>query len=146
MSEEIPVVIDLTSKVVGRDAGEETTSNQVEGQLISKENATYIRYNEDIADTGRVRNVVKVTESDVTIIRNGAVSMNQQFLQGETTTGDYGTSFGTLHMETTTRQLHVEKNHDGEISALHLAYQLQLQGRDVGQVTLGFYIKEAGEQ
>lgn len=146
MSEEIPVVIDLTSKAKQEDASEETTNNRVEGILIPKGNTTYIRYSEEIEDTGRIRNVVKIAENEVTIIRNGAVSMHQQFREGETTKGEYGTSFGTLHMETATKQLSSEwKRHEGS-GELSLTYQLTLQGRDVGEITLALKIWEVDDE
>lgn len=145
MSEEIPVVIDLTSKAVGEDGNAETTTNRVDGILIQKENTLYIRYAEEIEDTGRIRNVVKIAENDVTIIRNGAVSMHQRFQEGETTKGDYGTYFGTLHMETATKRLSSEWKRQEGYGELDLTYQLMLQGRDVGEVTLALKIQEADE-
>lgn len=141
MSAKIPVVIDLATEV-NDGSRKETTNNQVEGSLITKGNATYIRYIEQVDDADYVRNVIKLTGEDVTIIRNGAVSMNQRFREGQTTQGEYGTPFGTMRMETETKEVvyHWKPRHGrGRMS---LCYRLALQGRDLGTVTLMLAIRE----
>ncbi|HEX7064203.1 MAG TPA: DUF1934 domain-containing protein [Bacillales bacterium] len=142
MSNKIPVVIDLVTEV-NNEAGKETTSNQVNGTILTKENTTYIRYKEEIEDTGSVRNVIKISEEEVTIIRNGAVGMHQRFLEGQTTEGFYDTQFGTMNMETVTKRVDYDWRPREGTGNIELAYQLKLQGNDLGRVTLTFAIKEA---
>ncbi|HEU5141028.1 MAG TPA: DUF1934 domain-containing protein [Bacillales bacterium] len=141
MSDKIPVVIDLVTEV-NNESGKETTNNQVNGTILTKENATYIRYKEEIEDTGSVRNVIKINEEEVTIIRNGAVGMRQSFLEGQTTEGFYDTQFGSMNMETFTRRVDYEWTTREGIGNMKLAYQLKLQGNDLGRVTLTFAIRE----
>ncbi|HET7521934.1 MAG TPA: DUF1934 domain-containing protein [Bacillales bacterium] len=142
MSEKIPVVIDLMTKVID-GTRKETTNHRLEGTLISKGTSTYIRYIEQTEDTGRVRNVVKMAGNEVTIIRNGAVSMHQQFQKGQVTQGNYGTPFGTMHMETATKRLDYHWKPEEGNGKLELTYQLKLQGRDLGRVTFMLTIREA---
>ncbi|HET7615596.1 MAG TPA: DUF1934 domain-containing protein [Bacillales bacterium] len=142
MEPTIPVVIDLTSKV-NDGTGDETTKNRVKGTLHAKGPLTYIKYNEEVDESAdSVRNVVKIGEEAVTIIRNGGVSMNQRFEEGQTTEGTYGTPFGTMRMETATKRFDYEwKSEEGK-GEMVLAYELVLQGRDLGRVTLIFSIRE----
>ncbi|HET7658031.1 MAG TPA: DUF1934 domain-containing protein [Bacillales bacterium] len=141
MSDKIPVVIDLTS-TVDNGAGEETTRNRVKGDLLSKGQATYIRYQEQTEDEESVRNVVKVTEEEMVILRNGPVSMNQHFREGQTTEGHYGTPFGEMHMETSTERMEYTKESVRGTGEIVLEYQLKLQGNKLGRVTLTFTFRE----
>ncbi|HET7628673.1 MAG TPA: DUF1934 domain-containing protein [Bacillales bacterium] len=141
----IPVVIDLTSKVNGNN-GDETTQNRVKGTLVEKGPSVYIRYHEKLEEhEDAVRNVLKIGEDDVTIIRNGGVSMHQRFQEGKKTEGSYRTPFGTMRMETATKQFDYEWKSDEGRGEIVLVYELVLQGRDLGRVTLTFSIREADE-
>ncbi|HET7578803.1 MAG TPA: DUF1934 domain-containing protein [Bacillales bacterium] len=144
MSDKIPVVIDLTS-TVENGSEEETTHNQVKGDLLSKGQATYIRYNEQTEDEESVRNVVKITEEEMVILRNGPVSMNQRFREGQTTEGHYGTQFGNMHMETATERMAFTREPDQGTGEIVLEYQLKLQGNELGRVTLTFTFREVGQ-
>lgn len=143
MSDKIPVVIDLTS-TVENGSEEETTHNRVKGDLLSKGQATYIRYNEQTEDEESVRNVVKITEEEMVILRNGPVSMNQRFREGQTTEGHYGTQFGNMHMETVTERMDMTKGLAQGAGKIILEYRLKLQGNKLGRVTLTFAFREAG--
>jgi uncharacterized beta-barrel protein YwiB (DUF1934 family) len=143
MSDHIPVVINLVTKVK-EGSREETTSNQVKGTLVSKRDTTYIRYSEEIEDTGSVRNVMKITADEVTIIRNGSVGMHQRFREGEVTEGHYKTPFGTMHMKTDTKHINYEWERRQGYGKFELTYGLTLQGHDLGRVTLTFVVKEVG--
>lgn len=143
MSNTIPVIIELVTKV--KDGSrEETTKNRVKGTLVSKGGTTYIRYSEEIEDTGSVRNVMKITENEVTIIRNGSVGMHQRFREGQVTEGHYETPFGMMHMTTDTKHMNYEWERRKGFGTFELIYGLTLQGHDLGRVTIAFAIREAG--
>lgn len=145
MSDSIPVVIDLAS-IVENGTDEETTRNRVEGSMLQKGQTTYIKYEEQTEDNESVRNVLKISPDEATIIRNGPVSMHQRFLKGSSTEGHYGTPFGTMHMETLTERYHYDWRPEEGAGEIGLTYQLKLQGKDLGKVTLSYSIKEAASQ
>lgn len=141
MSDKISVVIDLTS-TVRNGPDEETTRNRVQGDLLSKGQATYIRYEEQAEDEESVRNVVKITDEEMVILRNGPVSMNQRFREGQTTEGHYGTPFGDMHMETATERMEYTREPGQGTGEIILEYRLKLQGNQLGRVRLTFTFRE----
>lgn len=145
MSDKITVLIDMETNV-GSGSDQETTRNRVRGNLLSKGESIYLKYEEQAEDEEHVRNVVKLSDNEVTIIRNGPVSMHQRFREGITTEGHYGTPFGTMLMETATEQVDYEWHPHKGTGRIVLAYLLKLQGNDLGRVTLTFTIREENEQ
>lgn len=145
MSDKMKVIIDMETNV-GRGDEQETTRNRVTGDLLSKGETTYLKYEEQAEDEESVRNVVKLSGEEVTIIRNGPVSMHQHFREGVTTEGHYGTPFGTMQMETDTKKVDYEWHSDIGTGKILLSYLLKLQGNDLGKVTLTFSIKEVEGQ
>lgn len=145
MSEEIPVDIHLVTYTMQEGAREQTADDHIRGGLTYKGDTCYVRYAETIEDTGLVRNTVKIGPEEATIIRNGAVSMHQRFRLQRCTEGEYGTSFGNLHMETTTKQLAYDYDDAGRLRGLHITYQLTLQGNDVGDVDMMFHMEEVAK-
>ncbi|WP_096203008.1 DUF1934 domain-containing protein [Bacillus sp. FJAT-45350] len=113
------------------------------GQLHEKNQSLYLHYEEELEEVGKVRTLIKVTDADVTIIRQGAVQMRQPFLLHKTTSGTYHSPFGLLEMETTTNELQFEWSKEKQSGQLILSYQLLLQGEDGGEHELTIYVEEA---
>lgn len=145
MSNKKEVLIDLETNTGSGDE-QEITRNRVKGDLLTKGKTTYLKYEELTEEEESVRNVVKLTGDEVTIIRNGPVSMHQQFREGMTTEGHYGTPFGTMMMETATETVEYEWHSQTGTGKIMLVYLLKLQGNDLGRVALTFTIKEVNGQ
>lgn len=112
-----------------------------EGRLYRKASGFYLQFKEDIQDVGPVNQIVKIDENNaVTVIRQGAVSMKQLFLQGEKTEGVYRSTFATMLMETHTNRMNIEINEDEGIGSVQLSYQLHMQSEYAGDydVTINF--------
>lgn len=139
---DIPVLIGMQT-VIHDGSRQETTNVQAKGTLTSKGNATYIRYEEEMAEAGSVRNVVKIGQNDVTIVRNGAVSMRQRFQEGVTTEGRYKSPVGTMKMETETKRVTYDWDGENGCGRFCLDYDLTLQDRGVGRFELTMKLKEA---
>ncbi|MCT8140061.1 DUF1934 domain-containing protein [Anaerobacillus sp. CMMVII] len=112
-----------------------------EGRLFRKASGLYLQFKEDNQDVGPVNQIVKIDEnSAVTVIRQGAVSMKQLFLQGEMTEGVYRSSFGTMLMNTTTNKIRTNIDEETGVGSVQLIYQLHMQSQFAGdyEVTIDF--------
>lgn len=104
-----------------------------EGRLFRKASGLYLQFKEDNQDVGPVNQIIKIGEnSAVTVIRQGAVSMKQLFIQGENTEGVYRSTFATMLMTTHTRKCHIDIKEDEAIGSVQLSYQLHMQSEFAG--------------
>ncbi|QOY37278.1 DUF1934 domain-containing protein [Anaerobacillus isosaccharinicus] len=112
-----------------------------EGRLFRKASGLYLQFLEENQDVGPVNQIIKIGEnSTVTVIRQGAVSMKQLFIQGEKTEGVYRSKFATMLMTTQTRKCHVDIKEDEALGNVQLSYQLHMQSEFAGdyKVTINF--------
>jgi uncharacterized beta-barrel protein YwiB (DUF1934 family) len=126
---------------MGDDAEKHHT--HTDGMLIQKGEATYLQYKEEIEGAGSVKNVIKITNDGILILRSGSVSMKQKFLIGQTTKGMYDSPYGQLWMETNTDKMNFRYNQQKKEGDLLLSYGLVLQGEDTGKHTIKISFQEA---
>jgi uncharacterized beta-barrel protein YwiB (DUF1934 family) len=111
------------------------------GRLFRKASGLYLQFKEENQEVGLVNQIVKIDESGtVTIIRQGAVSMKQLFIQGETTEGVYRSPFATMLMKTSTNRVDISINENEGLGSVQLSYQLHMQSEFAGnyEVTINF--------
>lgn len=105
MSESTPVQIHVLSEIRNEhDNEKETIEVRTTGESFLKGKTIYLRYEEE-HELGFVKTTVKIAENEVVVMRSGAVTMKQRFVEGKLTLTDYSTPFGKLQLETNTTSL-----------------------------------------
>ncbi|MGE6630388.1 DUF1934 domain-containing protein [Bacillus sp. NPDC077027] len=97
----------------------ETIEFHTTGTYQQKNEKTYLTYHEE-HEMGKVKTVVKLSETEIFVMRSGAIQMKQRFLSGETTETHYQMPFGTLQLEVHTHEIEL----DLEKGLLHISYDM----------------------
>ncbi|MDP4551512.1 DUF1934 domain-containing protein [Alkalihalobacillus macyae] len=123
MSSEIELKID--SRI---ESGKQKDSSKqtVDGSIVEKGEALYIRYEEDL-EIGKVSTTVKIDQEQVTVIRRGALSMRQQFAPGQVSESIYKTPFGSMPMQIRTERIEQLVDREKNKGRLTLRYLLYLE-------------------
>lgn len=95
----------------------------------------YIRYRDrQLSPSEHVPTVIKLSDRELTIIRQGLVSSRQNFILHGETRADYHTPYGMMELVMHTHELSAEfQENTGKI---HLAYSLAANGSAVGEYDL----------
>jgi uncharacterized beta-barrel protein YwiB (DUF1934 family) len=124
MSESTPIRIHVLSEIQNQhDDDKETIEVSTTGEYFLKGKTIYLRYDET-HELGSVKTTVKIADREVMVMRSGAVTMKQRFIEDELTLTDYGTPFGKLQLETYTKSLIKEKTELED--KLVILYDLQI--------------------
>ena len=128
MSESTPVQIHVISEIHNEhDHEKETIEVHTTGEYVLKGKTIYLRYEEE-HELGFVKTTVKVTQNEVVVMRSGAVTMKQRFIQDAQTLTNYSTPFGRLQLETNTKSLSFETYElEGKLVIL---YDLQIDEKE----------------
>ncbi|WP_299093388.1 DUF1934 family protein [uncultured Metabacillus sp.] len=140
MSESTPVQIHVLSEIHNEnDKEKDTIEIRTKGEFVLKGKTAYLRYDEE-HELGFVKTTVKIAQGEVTVMRSGAVTMKQRFIQGKPTLTDYTTPFGKLQLETKTKSLEVKSK--GLEGKLVILYDLQIDEKEKHVHTLMLTYKE----
>ncbi|QDI91727.1 DUF1934 domain-containing protein [Salicibibacter halophilus] len=141
-AEGIPVQVSMKTEV--QQGGERKDIHvNGKGELVEKERSTYVTFTEQLQDIGEVKTVIKIQRrSELTIIRSGAVSMRQAYVEGEEKSGSYGTPYGTFETLAKTKQVDVEYPNESLLNVT-LDYDLELQGQLAGSYQVAIDVKES---
>ena len=92
------------------------------GKYIFRNEAHYLQYSEQDADTGAgIRSVVRFTQEMLRVSRKGALGSELEFIPGKRTLGVYTTGAGTVSMEMQTEKLLLSLEEDAmEITAEYI--------------------------
>ncbi len=124
MSESTPIQIHVLSEIrKEHEHDKETIEMHTIGEHFLKGNTVYLRYNEE-HELGFVKTTVKISPDEVMVMRSGAVTMKQRFIQGQKTMTDYATPFGKLQLEINTNSLLID--HTELEDRLVVLYDLQI--------------------
>ncbi|WP_175637818.1 DUF1934 domain-containing protein [Metabacillus schmidteae] len=124
MSESTPIQIHVLSEIRKEHEGDkETIEMTTAGEQFLKGNTVYLRYDEE-HELGSVKTTVKIAPEEVMVMRSGAVTMKQRFIQGQKTMTDYATPFGKLQLEINTNSLTID--HTELEDRLVVLYDLQI--------------------
>jgi uncharacterized beta-barrel protein YwiB (DUF1934 family) len=140
-SQPTPITLEVVTVIKDGKRKEESVT-KAKGTLYEKADTTFIMY-EDELEVGKVSNTVKIINNEITIIRRGAVSMRQQFLQGKETEGVYQSPLGTMGMVTKTKRTKFHWNPITHFGKVDLSYELILQDQKVGTHTVTLKLKGA---
>ncbi|WP_078432037.1 DUF1934 domain-containing protein [Metabacillus halosaccharovorans] len=124
MSESTPIQIHVLSEIrKEHEQDKETIEMNTTGEQFLKGNTVYLRYDEQ-HELGSVKTTVKIAPEEVIVMRSGAVTMKQRFIQGQKTMTDYATPFGKLQLEINTNSLTIDKTELED--RLVILYDLQI--------------------
>ncbi|MGM9924815.1 MAG: DUF1934 domain-containing protein [Bacillus sp. (in: firmicutes)] len=112
------------------------------GTVQNKGRSIYLRYDEVQQDLNKTQTIVKWSPEEVFIMRSGHVKMRQKFLKGLMTVGTFESPYGTMQMLTTAKKMKHTWNEEEKTGTMHLIYDLNLQGNDVGQYEMQICYKE----
>ncbi|UFJ40217.1 DUF1934 domain-containing protein [Brevibacillus humidisoli] len=132
------VLLDLHSKQ--RSGGQlEEVTQRYHSKAVAKPSGWFFSYHESIGDVGEVRTVLKISDAEVTILRQGSLEMKQRFQSGVSTESIYHSPFGRFRMKVHTRRMQVTKE-GNRPTAVDISYQLWLNDAYVGEVDLAFQL------
>ena len=122
----------------------ETHTMEAGGRLLRGAGLFVIRFTEPQASGERpTTQQIKCTESEMTVRRQGQITMNQRFSEGMTTEGVYETAELRMPMETTTTHFSHEWDETSGSGEITLRYDLVLQGEETGHYEMTITLKEA---
>ncbi|ADI00686.1 Domain of unknown function DUF1934 [[Bacillus] selenitireducens MLS10] len=123
---------------------QESHTMEAGGRLLQGSGLLVIRFTEPKEAGERpTTQQIKCTESEMTVRRQGQVTMNQRFSEGVTTEGVYETPELRMPMETTTTRLSQEWDDVSGRGEIALSYDLVLQGEKTGRYDMTITLKEA---
>ncbi|WP_042351099.1 DUF1934 domain-containing protein [Bacillus massiliigorillae] len=141
MSDTKTVKVELKTTITN---GEERDSYELLtfGTLQHKGRSIYLRYDEVQQDLNKTHTIVKWSPEEVFIMRSGHVKMRQKFLKDLMTVGSFESTYGTMQMLTTAKKMNHSWDDNTKEGKIHLIYDLNMQGNDVGQYDMLIRYKE----
>ncbi|EJL25525.1 DUF1934 domain-containing protein [Brevibacillus sp. BC25] len=110
----------------------EETTHSYEGKCVQKVSAWYVTYKEQMEGVGEVSTTLKLTDTSITLVRQGGVSTRQQFEKGASTHSTYQSPYGPFAMETHTNKLRIR--YEAEVPVqVEIAYQLWMNEQYAGE-------------
>lgn len=137
----LQVKIHMSTTINDRGKIEKNTFSAI-GQVFHKGTSTYIMFDEPSQTDQVTKQTVRIQEDRFTVIRNGAISMNQQFIEGKETEGTFRAPYGVFAMRTKTKQLSFQWDEQRGEGVAKLRYTLQLQNEHAGEYDLKLTLKE----
>ncbi|NRR19341.1 DUF1934 domain-containing protein [Brevibacillus sp. MS2.2] len=126
---------DIQVKLTARhhvDGNWEETAHSYEGKRVQKASAWYLTYKEQMEGVGEVSTTLKLTDTSITLVRQGGVSTRQQFEKGASTHSTYRSPYGPFAMETHTNKLRIR--YEAEVPVqVEIAYQLWMNEQYAGE-------------
>lgn len=112
------------------------------GLLFEKGTHSYLKY-EEVQEEQTIKTTVKMGSREALILRSGGVNMRLPFLLHTDQIGSYESEYGSLMVNTKTRDIVFENNkQDGHFI---VQYELMMSGQSVGEYTLEFHYTEESQ-
>lgn len=126
MKQEVKVTISGTQ---GQESPEEKVEVVSIGQMCRKDDITYITYDEAVNEEENglvqvVKNMLKINEEQVEVIKKGPTESHMVFVPDQTTFTYYSTPFGELEISIHTESIEREKRQNG--FELKIRYGLEM--------------------
>ncbi|WP_035187487.1 DUF1934 domain-containing protein [Alteribacter aurantiacus] len=141
------LLVHIHMKTQINDSGrKETNTVNATGRLLSKGDVTYLRFEEPVEEgLDKTMQTLKVQQGEMSVIRKGAVNMNQRFITGVETEGTYHSPFGPMRMLTDTKNVRFLWDESANRGEIRLNYSLTLQGEFAGDYDMRVTLKEDKE-
>lgn len=111
---------------------EEVNRYTYQGKGVEKGGQFYITYKEQIEGIGDVNTVIKLEGAKISLLRQGALTMKQEFEKGQSSLSTYQSPYGVMPMEVHTRKLAVTWI-EGRPQTISIDYQLWLSEQYAGE-------------
>ncbi|WP_379137553.1 DUF1934 domain-containing protein [Paenibacillus sp. sgz500958] len=129
--------------LVSLHEGERSVLN-VTGEVIAKGSQLYIRYEEPgqgpEEENAAIRTTIKISGSELKLIRHGGVQSEQTFEQGRRLPGFYRSPYTQFNLSTDTRELDITRN--GRSLKISWDYELYVYDELSGQFAISLHIQE----
>jgi len=131
----------VTIKGLQLDSAEENVIEVINiGRLSEINNKIYVKYDEMIdGEKNLTRNLIKIEEGNVEIIKKGVVSSHMHFCANEKTMSLYNTPFGSLYIGILASKIAIEKNKNN-INIL-IDYTLEVNNEEISECKVKISIK-----
>ncbi len=129
------VTIEMTSTFAIQMAPPDSHKAVYTGQLHYMNGTWYIKYAEE-QEEGKTKATLKIKDGEVSVIRNGAISMRHSYRPGVKTSGFYTGPAGRMQMDTETYKLELGRDEDGFLSSAAWVYDLYLNEQKIGRYTI----------
>ncbi|KIQ93806.1 putative beta-barrel protein ywiB [Anoxybacillus thermarum] len=137
----IPIQLKQVTEI--RDgARKEIVVIEANGLYYLKGDATYVTF-EETHEGETIKNVVKIANDEVVVLRSGAISMRHTFRKQSETIGTYESPMARWEMKTKTEQVLYQYNEKTKKGQLFFSYILHLSGKHVGRHAVTISFKEA---
>jgi len=137
----IPVSIDFET-LIKDSHGREKISFQANGLYYKKDDTTYLLFDENHEDR-KVKATMKISKGEVTIIRNGGVTMRHLYRLNQTTDGTFSNELGLFQTKAYTKKLQFLVSEGPLKGMLQLGYKLFVGDENAGSYNITVSIKEA---
>lgn len=140
----IPVTIHMHTSIQDQGRREESKLS-AQGLIFFKGDSTYIRFDEPPSEDSPkqlTKQTLHFQKDRTTVIRNGTVNMNQQFIIGKETAGMLRSPYGQMAMRTTTKELSFVWDEEKREGRARLGYTLLLQEEYAGEYLIDVTIEE----
>lgn len=121
-----PVFITMTTNIESTKDENEKYVFQTSGTMKKVKSAYYLRFEEIVEEAGTVHNTFKIEEERLTVIRQGPLSMRQQFEVGLETDGLYHTPFGALPFSVEAKEISFAWDDETLVGRLNYTYLMKL--------------------
>ncbi|WP_157812085.1 DUF1934 domain-containing protein [Alteribacter populi] len=142
--EGLAVHINMKTKIQDQGHSDTNTINTM-GRMLTKGDITYLRFEEPQEEgesVERTMQTVKIQQGEMTVIRKGAMNMNQRFVSGVETEGTYQSPYGPMRMRTNTKNVRFLWDETSKQGEIQLQYSLTLQGDYAGEYDMRVSLKE----
>lgn len=113
------------------------------GNYYEKNGIRYLLYDELMEGLSQpVKNVVKVREDSLEIIRRGEIHAHMTFKKGMTIMASYRTPFGEMLVGITTERIAVEEEEDS--LAVQVDYALDINGQEISRCSIVLEARSRG--
>jgi uncharacterized beta-barrel protein YwiB (DUF1934 family) len=135
-----PVIVEVESVQVDEFGKKEEISFVTEGELYDKNVAYYLRYKEELIEGEETTTTLKIKEKRLTLIRDGAVRMKQEFRAGESSSFAYQIPYGQWDFELIVDKVDIKTNN--QVGNIKLEYTLEDRGKLITKNQLFITYKE----
>jgi len=132
----------VTIKGLQLDSAEENVIEVINiGRLSEINNKIYVKYDEMIdGEKNLTRNLIKIEEGNVEIIKKGVVSSHMHFCANEKTMSLYNTPFGSLHLGILARNVDIKKKED--VIHILIEYSIEVNDEQISENKVEICIKQ----
>ena len=132
----------VTIKGLQFDAVDENVIEVINvGRFSEINDKVYVKYDEMLeGEKNPTRNLIKIIEGSVEIVKIGSVSSHMKFCANEKTMSLYNTPFGSLHLGILARNVDIKKKED--VIHILIEYSIEVNDEQVSENKVEICIKQ----